>query len=73
MPETLWGYDHIASAYSVDPAKSKVLIYAQVHDHIASAYSVDPAKSKVLIYAQVRKNFPEAAPETLDAVLGWTQ
>ena len=50
MPETLWGYDHIASAYSVDPAKSKVLIYAQV-----------------------RKNFPEAAPETLDAVLGWNQ
>ena len=51
MPETLWGYDHIASAYSVDPAKSKVLIYAQVR----------------------RKNFPEAALETLDAVLGWTQ
>ena len=50
MPETLWGYDHIASAYSVDPAKSKVLIYAQV-----------------------RKNFPETAPGTLDAVLGWTQ
>ena len=50
MPETLWGYDHIASAYSVDPAKSKVLIYAQV-----------------------RKNFPEAAPETLDSIWGRSQ
>ena len=50
MPETLWGYDHIASAYSVDPAKSKALIYEQV-----------------------QKNFPEAALETLDAVLGWAQ
>ena len=38
-----------------------------------SAYSLDPKESKVLIYAQVRKNFPEAAPETLDAVLGWNQ
>jgi len=36
-------------------------------------YSVDPVESKALVYAQVRKNFPEAAPETLDAVLGWTQ
>ena len=49
-PEALWGYDHIASAYSVAPVESKVLIYEQV-----------------------QKNFPEAAPETLDAVLGWTQ
>ena len=43
------------------------------YDHITSAYSLDPKESKVLIYAQVRKNFPEAAPETLDAVLGWNQ
>ena len=41
--------------------------------HIASAYSVDPAESKALIYEQVQKNFPEAALETLDAVLGWAQ
>ena len=43
------------------------------YDHIASAYSVDPVESKALVYAQVRKNFPEAALETLDAVLGWAQ
>ena len=49
-PEALWGYDHIVSAYSVAPTKSKALIYEQV-----------------------QKNFPEAAPETLEAVLGWTQ
>ena len=29
-PETLWGYDHIASAYSTDPAESKALIYGQI-------------------------------------------
>ena len=50
MPETLWGCEHIASAYSMQPEQSKELVYQQV-----------------------RKNFPEAAPETLDAVLGWTQ
>lgn len=49
-PEALWGYDHIASAYSMDPVESKVLIYEHV-----------------------QKNFPKAASETLDAVLGWTQ
>ena len=43
------------------------------YDHTTSAYSVAPVESKVLIYEQVQKNFPEAAPETLDAVLGWTQ
>ncbi|MEI3305082.1 MAG: hypothetical protein V8R40_03065 [Dysosmobacter sp.] len=25
-PETLWGYDHVSSAYSVAPAESKALI-----------------------------------------------
>ena len=29
-PEALWGYDHISSAYSVDPAESKTMIYEQV-------------------------------------------
>ena len=29
-PEALWGYDHVASAYSIDPAESKALVYAQV-------------------------------------------
>lgn len=29
-PEALWGYDHIASAYSTDPAESKMLIYDQI-------------------------------------------
>lgn len=29
-PEALWGYDHVASAYSTDPAESKALVYAQV-------------------------------------------
>ena len=49
-PEALWGYDHISSAYSVDPAESKTMIYEQVG-----------------------KNFPDAAPGELDAVLGWTR
>ena len=26
-----------------------------------------------MIYEQVRKNFPDAAPGELDAVLGWTR
>lgn len=38
-----------------------------------SAYSVDPAESKTMIYEQVGKNFPDAAPGELDAVLGWTR
>lgn len=43
------------------------------YDHISSAYSVDPAESKTMIYEQVGKNFPDAAPGELDAVLGWTR
>ena len=49
-PEALWGYDHIASAYSMEPAESKALIYERI-----------------------QKNFPEAAQEELDAVLGWSR
>ena len=30
MPETLWGYDHIAAAYALEPAASKARIYEQV-------------------------------------------
>ena len=46
-PETLWGYEHISSAYLIDPAASKAMVYQQV-----------------------LKNFPEAQPTELDAVLG---
>ena len=45
--ETLWGYEHISSAYLIDPAASKAMVYQQV-----------------------LKNFPEAQPTELDAVLG---
>ena len=43
------------------------------YDHIASAYSTDPAESKAMIYEQIQKNFPEAAEQELEAVLGWTR
>ena len=36
-PEALWGYDHIASAYSTDPAQSKKLVYQQVQKHFPQA------------------------------------
>ena len=36
-PEALWGYDHIASAYFVDPAESKRLIYQQVQKNFPEA------------------------------------
>ena len=36
-PETLWGYDHISSAYSVDPAESKALIYEQIRKNFLEA------------------------------------
>ena len=29
-PESLWGRDHIASAYSTDPARSRELVFQQV-------------------------------------------
>ena len=41
------------------------------YDHISSAYAAAPKMSKDLIYQQIRRNFPEAAQEELDAVLGW--
>lgn len=36
-PEALWGYAHIASAYSTDPAQSRQLIYQQVQKHFPQA------------------------------------
>ena len=36
-PEALWGYDHISSAYSVDPAESKTMIYEQVRKNFPDA------------------------------------
>ena len=36
-PESLWGYDHISSAYSADPAESKTLIYEQVRRNFPEA------------------------------------
>ena len=30
LPETLWGYEHVSSAYSAKPARSGELIYEQV-------------------------------------------
>ena len=36
-PEALWGREHIASAYSTQPAASKDLIYQQVQKHFPSA------------------------------------
>ena len=36
-PETLWGYEHIASAYSVRPAESEELIGRQIRQHFPAA------------------------------------
>ena len=36
-PEALWGYDHISSAYSTDPAESKALIHDQIHRNFPEA------------------------------------
>ena len=36
-PEALWGYDHISSAYSADPAESKTLVYEQVRRNFPEA------------------------------------
>lgn len=36
-PETLWGYEHISSAYSVEPEQSRELIYQQVHKNFPAA------------------------------------
>ena len=36
-PETLWGYEHISSAYSADPAESKTPIYEQIRKNFPEA------------------------------------
>ena len=36
-PEALWGYDHIASAYSVEPEEAKALIYEQTQKNFPDA------------------------------------
>ena len=36
-PEALWGYEHIASAYSAQPSQSKERIYQQVTKHFPAA------------------------------------
>lgn len=36
-PETLWGYEHIASAYSTEPLHSRELVYQQVQKHFPGA------------------------------------
>ena len=40
-PETLWGYDHIASAYSTDPAESYAKIVQQVKEHFPEASDLE--------------------------------
>ena len=37
MPEALWGYAHIASAYWEEPARSGELVCAQVRRHFPAA------------------------------------
>lgn len=36
-PEALWGYDHIASAYTVAPEESKAMVYAQARKNFSEA------------------------------------
>ena len=36
-PEILWGYEHVTSAYPVEPARSRQLIYQQIQTHFPAA------------------------------------
>ena len=36
-PEALWGYEHIASAYGEEPARSRELVYQQVQKNFPAA------------------------------------
>lgn len=45
-PETLWGYDHISSAYQEEPEQSKALVWQQVRRHFPQA--TEEALHKVL-------------------------
>ena len=37
MPETLWGYEHISSAYAEEPARDEERIFRQVQRHFPAA------------------------------------
>lgn len=37
MPESLWGYEHVTSAYSAEPEQSQKLVYAQVRKNFPAA------------------------------------
>ena len=37
MPESLWGYEHVTSAYSTEPEQSQKLVYAQVRKNFPAA------------------------------------
>jgi len=41
MPETLWGYDHIASAYHLEPAASRELIRQKVRENFPDAEDLE--------------------------------
>ena len=36
-PEALWGYEHVSSAYSQQPPRSRDLIYQQINKHFPAA------------------------------------
>ena len=49
-PESLWGYEHISSAYSTPPSESKALIFHQVRNHFPEAS--DPELEAVLDWSR---------------------
>lgn len=40
-PEALWGYDHIASAYSLEPEKSRECMRAQVKQNFPDVLDLE--------------------------------
>lgn len=40
-PESLWGYDHVTSAYSIAPSESKSLLLEQIRKHFPAASTDD--------------------------------
>ena len=36
-PETLWGYEHISSAYNMEPAQSRELVFQHVQKNFSAA------------------------------------
>ena len=40
-PEALWGYDHIASAYHIEPEQSRNLIVRQVKENFPDATDLE--------------------------------